>query len=466
MRWWQKFNGKSIIQIKTMYDEEPFVQVLRRRSEHNSPINRNYANDQNLGSFQNLDSSQLSKSLPKPLYPTDTSDAYYYSTSNYNDNSDYNNYNSLNSTFNSANNFEMRDIDTVLELRNIISDLEQRIAELNKRKKSEAHLKHQLENEKEISSELVRSLDKINDMIKENEDKVQACSDQIHQLQDLIDSKQQLIDAKDDMIMKLQNEFQQLKEDYQNATLKSSSQIEQLGQLTSEISILNQRVSVLRAQKKRPPPFSPPPPYYNNDLFLDTKFPAPQVPDLSFEPELSPPLSPRNNFDIPKPDFGSFNDFPDRLPPEPSQSGSPSQSYKSPTPNQSPRINVLEQSKEDSSPTAWMSAPPEIRMFAKPVIKSPIHAAFRDNIFFNEINESKPKKDFIDETQSIPEMRESLQIMQKRKDDIEAMLIRSPPKNITMAEAKREKANLENELKDLEQKISKIRLTLKSCNAL
>ena len=67
---------------------------------------------------------------------------------------------------------------------------------------------------------------------------------------------------------------------------------------------------------------------------------------------------------------------------------------------------------------------------------------------------------------TVDEMKKNLTEMQARKTEIESFLNKSPPKQMTIAEARREKMKNESELNELEQKISKIRLALKSRNML
>ncbi|OHT12860.1 hypothetical protein TRFO_17114 [Tritrichomonas foetus] len=490
-----------------MTDLPPFAEALLRRNDTN---------------HQNL----FSQSLPKPLYPRDLEE-----------------------------NFDSRDSNEIIELRAMISNLEQQIADLNIRKRSISHLQAQLDNEKENNTELGRQVDRINDSIKENEDKTHAFAEQIRQLQSLIDNKQQLVDAKDSMIIQLSSEYQQLREDYQLATQKSSDQIAQLGRLRSQIADLNSELSILRSQKKRPPQIRIPPEnnYFNdfspnrnnnninnnynndfnenfnnnfndkfnnninnnfNDGFNDNfnndfndnvnrnrgsgstarnfdefseqeNFKYPQNDARSPSNRSNSENSPsRRNFALeeeknpfPMPDFAdtvNTNTSPSPKSTSPNQFSNSSPSRSSPT--AAGRERVMGESSENESnlsPTSWRNAPPELRMFAKPVHASPVHSAFVDNIMFgddssnkdSQKNDTEARPDF-ELTESIPEMKERLQNMQGRKDEIESFLNRSPSKSNTMAETRREKLKLEEELKDLTHNIAKIRLTLKACNAL
>lgn len=380
----------------------PFARELLRR--RNQSLNQNF----------------FSRSLPRPLYPTQN----------------INNLNDMNSALPPIeNNAEL------IELRSIISNLEQQIADLTSKKKSVDHLKSVLESEQNNSSELQSQLGKVNDAIKENENKAEAFSEQITQLQSFLDNKQQFIDVKNSMISKLNEAYQQLKADYDSEIQKSSDQIAELNQLRVQIAELNEEASVLRSQKRVQSPikqnrlnmafsnnnsnffdYQPEPPNQfpndtNRNSFDDFRFSQPSTDHFDF------PIN--NNNAIPTPDFDSFG--------------------------KSDNDNNFDQP-----------------VFNPPVRNSPVHAALYDSIKFGDDSESNniQNNPEIDLGMSFDEMKKSLTEMQARKTEIESILNKSPPKQMTIAEARREKMKNESELNELEQKISKIRLALKSKNLL
>ena len=393
-----EFECKNFQSKELMNDDlPPFARELLRR--RNQSINQN---------------QDFSKSLPKPLYPIHN----------------FGNMNDPTSAF--PNTYE--NTAELADLRDTISDLEQQIADLTSKKKSIDHLKSVLENEQNNSSELQSQLGKINDAIKENENKTDAFSEQITQLQSFLDSKQQFIDVKIGMIDKLNEAYQQLKIDYNNEIQKSSDQIADLNQLRVQIAELNEEASVLRSQKRIQSPArqnrlnlalnnnnnyfdyqqEPPMQFPNNsnrNNLDDFRFPQTNADQFDY------PIN-QNNSPIPTPDFDSFNKIDNN------------DNFEQPPFNPSIRI-------------------------------SPVHAALYDSIRFDD--ESEDKKDQtnteLDLGMTVDEMKKNLTEMQARKTEIESFLNKSPPKQMTIAEARREKMKNESELNELEQKISKILLS-------
>lgn len=391
---------------KKMNEENlpPFARELLRRRNQTLNVNQN----------------SFSRSLPKPLYSSQNST----------------NFNEMNLYENNA---------ELVELRSIISNLEQQIADLTSKKKSVDHLKSVLESEQNNSSELQSQLGKINDSIKENENKNEAYSEQITQLQSFLDNKQQIIDVKSAMVTKLNDAYQQLKIDYDNEIKKSSDQIAELNQLRARISELNDEASVLRSQKRIQSPIkqnrlnmafnnNSSNNYFdyqqdslnqfqnnsNRNGFDDFNFP-PQTAD-----QFDYPINNANNSNpIPTPDFDSFGKI---------DNGN---SFEQPEFNPTVRI-------------------------------SPVHPALYDSIKFGDDSETTNEQNNpeIDIGMSFDEMKKSLTEMQARKTEIESILNKSPPKQMKIAEARRERMKNESELNELEQKISKIRLALKSKNKL
>lgn len=376
-------------------DLPPFARELLRR--------RNQNLNQNLNSF--------SQSLPKPLYPKQNS-------SNFND--------PILTPY-----YSPEEAAEIAELRSIIADLEQQIADLNSKKRSADHLKNALDNEINNTSELRSQLGKINDAIKENQNKAEAFSEQVAQLQSFIDNKQQLIDTKNGMIDKLNDAYQQLKLDYDNEMRKSSDQIAELNQLRVQIAELNDEASVLRSQKRAQPP--PQQSQFNSASNNNDNFFNFQENPIPFAGNTKNKL---DDFRFSQPSVDHF-DFPENPIPTPDF---------------------------DSFEKANISDNFDQNQISPPVRASPVHAALYDSIRFDDdsdIKKNDQPNPGIDLNMTPNEMKKSLTEMQARKNEIESFLNKSPPKNITIAEARREKMKNESELAELEQKIAKIRLALK-----
>jgi hypothetical protein len=86
----------------------------------------------------------------------------------------------------------------------------------------------------------------------------------------------------------------------------------------------------------------------------------------------------------------------------------------------------------------------------------------RDNIVFR--NEEQPgdnDRTMRTDNLSIQDLRKSLENLQAQKDMLESQLARSPPKNLTLAEVKREKAVTTEQFELVTRNVDKLRLQLK-----
>lgn len=374
----------------------PFARELLRRKKQNQ--------------------NSLSQSLPRPLYPQD------YSINN---SSLIDNETDFHQSYNNQ--------EEIASLRNTIVELEQKIAQLTSKHKSEKQLQMILEKEQETTAELARNLDKVNDDIKENEDRSAAYLEQIVQIQSMIDHKDEVIDLKNTMISKLNEEYQQLKKDYDSIMKQTSDQIEELGNLRNQISNLNETISPLRSLKKRPIQPDPifPPPHSNrnhdSDYRMDDQFP------------------PENNFNDYQPNHHfNQNHFDDDFLNQPSNNRIPDNSFDTyGLDSQSQQIN---------------------HSYNEPPIQTQpkVHAALVDNISFDYDSVNKIHAEIeIEPNLNKEAVEKQLMELQIRREDLQSLLNKSPSKTLPLAESKRMRLQNETELAEIEQKISKLKLLIK-----
>jgi hypothetical protein len=294
-----------------------------------------------------------------------------------------------------------------------IADLEHQLSVLSIEASEVPDLKARSQAEEQRSSDLSRHFETLVAGLAEEEAKTDSLNDQLRQLDFLLKSKQQLIAAKDAVIAKLQQEYAALQLEYERA----------LDEFTDEV---RQPITYVPPRKPSPPraPVSPPRP-------LDDR------------------LRPRPLDDRPAP-----RPLDDRSPPRPLD-------------DRPPPIVTDERRRpaEERSPPAadrtWVDVAPELRMFARPVVHSPVHPALYDSIRFND--EPPPRAESVIETNGMTtdELKVELGAMQIQKDQLEAELTRSPPKNITNAEAKRIHTQLSAQLQAVSQNLNKLRLDLR-----
>ena len=374
----------------------PFARELLRRKKQNQ--------------------NSLSQSLPRPLYPQD------YSINN-------------SSLIDNETDFRQSydNQEEIASLRNTIVELEQKIAQLTSKHKSEKQLQMILEKEQETTAELARNLDKVNDDIKENEDRSAAYLEQIAQIQSMIDHKDEVIDLKNTMISKLNEEYQQLKKDYDSIMKQTSDQIEELGNLRNQISNLNETISPLRSLKKRPIQPEPifPPPHSNRNHFsvlqMDDQFP------------------PENNFNDYQPNHNfNQNNFDDYFLNQPSNNRIPDNSFDT--------YGIDSQSQQINN------------SYNEPPIQTQpkVHAALVDNISFDYDSVNKiPAEIEIEPNLNKAATEKQLMELQIRREDLQNLLNKSPSKTLPLAESKRMRLQNETELAEIEQKISKLKLLIK-----
>jgi chromosome segregation ATPase len=126
---------------------------------------------------------------------------------------------------------------------------------------------------------------------------------------------------------------------------------------------------------------------------------------------------------------------------------------------------ALELDSSDSAPEPAQlarscSPPPEHRMFAVPPAKPRTPRALQSSIeFLDDVPEVPVAAG--DLMMSIDDVRRELQELQKERTRIEAELNRSPPKNITKAEARRAKGLLSEQYQQLQQGINRLRFELR-----
>ena len=313
-------------------------------------------------------------------------------------------------------------IDEIQDLRSVIQDLEQHVAELtaeNRRLKAE---RTDADSSKQIGSDFQRQIDELKAQLRDEITKNQCLTEQVEQLEKLLESKRQLTEAKEQMMRRLQDEYQQVVSDYQRLLEVNSEQAGQLRQSRVDISELEARVAQMRSAARRTAPDYP----YDRhrphfDDFMDSTAPLYEPP--AFQPHSS------DTFPAPLP----LEPEPEPLPvPEPAP-------YKPPT---------------------------EPATEANPFVQSPKRSALVDNIKFGDESENtKPIEDDV-ESMTVPEMKQQLEILRHEKEELERKLNKAPPKGRLMAHVRREQEENEAQLDALTKRISRIRFQLRRLHAL
>ena len=323
-----------------------------------------------------------------------------------------------------------------------IAALEREISELTTANRELGQLRKQLESERDRTNALGREFDLLATSFSEEEDKLRATNEQIDQIRSLIDSKDTIIAAKSAAIDALQREYLTLQGEYRRALDDFEDQA--AGVKTYRPQPLSPRQS----------PRLPPPPPMGRDEFDD--FPPRDDAFLG---------SPRRDEFLPPPrrdDFGF--EFDGRAP-------TPTREFEVPVGvDRSPKYDfgVHRDVEPEPEPKPWLNSPVELRMFTRPVTSSPspVHAALRDNISFGDDPKPEPEELMPMDGMTIQEMKDRLQELQSQKDQLEATLNRSPPKNVPAAEARREKQQTQEEFDFVVQNINKLRLELRRIKAL
>lgn len=313
-----------------------------------------------------------------------------------------------------------------------ITALERRISELMTENRELGQLKKQLESERERTSALGREYDLLATSYAEEEDKLRATNEQIEQIRSLLDSKETIIAAKSAAIDSLQREYLTLQGEYRRALDDFEDQA--AGVKTYRPQPLSPRQS---------PRMSPPPRVFDD-------FPAPR------DEVFASPVG-RDDFFAPRQDEFDYG-----RPATP-----PPREFEVPVGvDRTPKYDFGVHRGAEPEPKPWLTSPVELRMFTRPVTSSPVHAALRDNISFGDDPKPAVEDAMPTDGMTAEEMKKRLEELQLQKDRLEAILNRSPPKNVPLAEARREQQQTQQEFDFVVQSINKLRLEMRRTKAL
>lgn len=332
-----------------------------------------------------------------------------------------------------------------------ISALEHEISDLTSANRELASLRKQLDSEREKTTALGREYDLLAASVAEEEAKLRATNEQIEQIRSLIDSKETIINAKTDAIEALQREYLTLQGEYRRA----------LSEFEDQASGVKTYRPAPVSPRRTPPPrprdfdsfdsFPEPPPSRNTYDFDD--FPKPRASPAPFDDFPNPRGPPPPFDDFPKP---QVDDFP------------PPREFELPVGvDRTPKYDFgVHRQEAEVEPKPWLNSPVELRMFTRPVTSSPVHAALRDNISFGDDPPPEINDSISFGGMTVEEMKEKMKELQSQKDKLEAVLNRSPPKNVPAAEARRERQQTQEEFDFVVQNLNKIRLELRRIKAL
>lgn len=312
-------------------------------------------------------------------------------------------------------------IDEIKDLRTVIQDLEQQVAELTAETKRLQRIETEVETTRQLSADWQRQVEDLTTQLEDEKSKTKYMTEQIQQLEGLLDSKRHLTEAKEQMVQRMQTEYQQVMDDYQRLLDLNGVQTGQLRQAKVQISELEAQVEEMRnAQRARQTHIYQP---------EQPRMP-PVVDDFAFKP---PTFEEKPFFDpVPPTDFDTPANFMPPLPPE------------------------------DDLPVINEPAPAPMA-----IIPSPKRTALVDNIKFG-YEEPAAAESIVDDTDNmtVPEMKQQLDILRQQKEEVERKLNKAPPKGRPMSHVRREQEEYEVELNAIVKRISKIRFTLRKLHAL
>jgi hypothetical protein len=326
-------------------------------------------------------------------------------------------------------------------LRTRITDLQRKISILTIKTGELPALKSHAEKEERRASNLARMLDAILVAIADEENKTQLLNEQISQLQFLLSRKQEIIDTKDGVIRKLHSEYPVLQAEYESA-----------------LETFTDRMCKPTIDDE-------------NELFSD------QTPPVSNRPqpveELSiidqtPPVSNRAQPVSNRPQPVSNRPQPSSNRPQPVSNRPQPVSNRSQPVEKHPILDYPAPIGEHSQPIVdrpaleqidppWVKGAPNLPIFTRPV-----HPALQDNIRFND-DLSGPSPETALETNGLTaeQIRAELFSLQMQRNQLESELTRSPPKNVTHAEAKRMRLQLSDQLQIVVQNLNRLRLEIR-----
>jgi hypothetical protein len=118
-----------------------------------------------------------------------------------------------------------------------------------------------------------------------------------------------------------------------------------------------------------------------------------------------------------------------------------------------------------TAPVSPVALPPPVterRHVSSPIIaRPPVNRAMQDNIVFGEGDRRAGAGQTIEtDRMTMQELRTSLDGLQRQKDMLESQLQRSPPKNMTQAEVKRDREATNEQFELVSRNISKLKLQL------